>query len=88
MFDARMRVDSIRLFVSMDTVSRYTLIQEELDIPITEIKNKKIGLRSQLSREVLLCFWRLVLVLIKHVLRCFMPFGHCKTSACFNLKHV
>ena len=56
-------------------------IQEELDIPISEIKNKIIGLRSQLSREVaktnhLLCFWRLVLVLIKHVLRCFMPFGH------------
>ena len=121
MFDARMRVDSIRLFVSMDTVSRHALIflklvdlsenviedkstpkrkgnkvrtrrwtdeetdilidmfeesaclwdifskdyhmkdkrdkayekiQEELDIPITEIKNKIIGLRSQLSREV------------------------------------
>ena len=54
----------------------YEKIQEELDIPITEIKKKIIGLRSQLSREVLLCFWRLVLVLIKHVLRCFMPFGH------------
>ena len=26
MFDARMRVDSIRLFVSMDTVSRHALI--------------------------------------------------------------
>ena len=26
MFDARMRVDSIRLFVSMDTASRHTLI--------------------------------------------------------------
>ena len=26
MFDARMRADSIRLFVSMDTVSRYALI--------------------------------------------------------------
>ena len=58
----------------------YEKIQEELDIPITD---------SQLSREVLLCFWRLVLVLIKHVLRCFIPFGHSvKTSACFNLKHV
>ena len=30
----------------------YEKIQEELDIPITEIKNKIIGLRSQLSREV------------------------------------
>ena len=27
-------------------------IQEELDIPITEIKNKLIGLRSQHSHEV------------------------------------
>ena len=43
----------------------YKKIQEELDIPITEIKNKIIGLRSQLA-----------LVLIKHVLRCFMSFGH------------
>ena len=54
----------------------YVKIQEKLDIPITEIKKKIIGVRSQLCREVLLCFWRLVLVLIKHVLRCFMPFGH------------
>ena len=152
MFDARMRVDSIRLFVSKDTVSRHALmslkmaneedvfvelsenviedksnpkrkenkvrtrrwtdeetdilidmfeesacpwdvfskdyhmkdkrdkayekIQEELDITDYRDKKKIIGLRSQLSREVLLCFWRLVLVLIKHVLRCFMPFGH------------
>ena len=30
----------------------YEKIQEELDIPIAEIKNKIIGLRSQLSREV------------------------------------
>ena len=30
----------------------YESIQEELDIPITEIKNKIIGRRSQLSREV------------------------------------
>ena len=30
----------------------YEKTQEELDIPITEIKNKIIGLRSQLSREV------------------------------------
>ena len=104
MFHARMRVYSIRLFVSMDTVSRralvsvkmaneedvlvdlsenvierkstpkrkgnkvrtrrwndeetdilikaYDKIQEELDISIIEIKNKIIGLRSQLSREV------------------------------------
>ena len=104
MFHARMRVYSIRLFVSMDTVSRralvsvkmaneedvlvdlsenviehkstpkrkgdkvrtrrwndeetdilikaYEKIQEELDTSITEIKNKMIGLRSQLSREV------------------------------------
>ena len=47
----------------------YEKIHEKLNIPITEIKNKIIGLRSQLSHEVLLCFWRLVLVLIKHVLR-------------------
>ena len=52
----------------------YEKIHEELNIPITEIKNKIIGLRSR--HEVLLCFWRLVLVLRKHVLRCFMPFGH------------
>ena len=26
MFDARMRIDSIRLFVSMDTVSRHALV--------------------------------------------------------------
>ena len=37
----------------------YEKIQEELDITITEIKKKIIGLRSQLSREVFLCFWRL-----------------------------
>ena len=30
----------------------YEKIQEGLDIPITEIKNNIIGLRSQLSREV------------------------------------
>ena len=30
----------------------YEKIQEELGIPITEIKNKIIGLRSQPSREV------------------------------------
>ena len=54
MFDARMRVDWIRLFVSMDTVSRHTLIQEELDIPITEIKI--IGLRSQLVVKFFFAF--------------------------------
>jgi len=30
----------------------YEKIQEELDMPITEIKNKIIGLRSQLNCEV------------------------------------
>ena len=30
----------------------YEKIQEELDIPISEIKNKIIGVRSQLNREV------------------------------------
>ena len=79
----------------------YEKIQKELDIPITEIKNKIIGLRSQHSREVAktnqkksgqgvsenyiktnwiywdrLQFLIPVLVLIKHVLRCFMPLGH------------
>ena len=49
----------------------YEKIQEELDIPITEIKDKIIGLRSQLSREV-----AKTNQMIKHVLRCFMPFGH------------
>ena len=36
----------------------YEKIQEKLDIPITEIKRKIIGLRSQLSRAVILCFRR------------------------------
>ena len=70
----------------------YEKIQEELDMPIAEIKNKIIGLRSQLSCEVantILCFWRLVLVLIKHVLRCFMLFGYSvKHRHCFTLKHI
>ena len=33
-------------------IKAYDKIQEELDISIIEIKNKIIGLRSQLSREV------------------------------------
>ena len=156
MFDARMRVDSIRLFVAMNTVSRHALIslkmaneedvlvdlsenviedkstpkrkrtrrwtdeetdilidmfeesaclwdifskdyrmkdkrdkayekiQEELDMPIAEIKNKIIGLRSQLSREVAKTN--------QNDKTCFKMFYAvwplCKTSACFNLKHV
>ena len=160
MFDARMRVDSIGLFVSMDTVSSHALIslkmaneedvlvdlsenviedkstpkrkgnkvrtrrwtdeetdilidmfeesaclwdifskdyhmkdkrdkayekiQEKLDIPITQIKNKIIGLRSQLSREVAKTN--------QNDKTCFKMFYAvwplCKTSACFNLKHV
>ena len=91
----------------------YEKIQKELDIPITEIKNKIIGLRSQHSREVAktnqkksgqgvsenyknqldllgqtsvfnssTCFDKI----------CFKMFYAiwplCKTSACFNLKHV
>ena len=42
MFDARMRVDSIRLFVSMDTVSRHALIsfkmanEEDVSVDLSE----------------------------------------------------
>ena len=62
----------------------YEKIQEELDIPITKIKNKIIGLRSQLSREVAKTN--------QNYKTCFKMFYAvwplCKTSACFNLKHV
>ena len=62
----------------------YEKIQEELDIPITEIKDKIIGLRSQLSREVAKTN--------QNDKTCFKMFYAvwplCKTSVCFNLKHV
>ena len=45
MFDARMRVDSIRLFVFMDTVSRHALISlkmaNEEDILLDLLENVK-----------------------------------------------
>ena len=68
----------------------YEKIQEELDIPITEIKNKIIGLRSQLSREVAKSLLLEISTCFDKT--CFKMFYAvwplCKTSAYFNLKYV
>ena len=55
MFDARMRVDSIKLFVSMDTASRHTLISlkmaNEKDV-LVDLSENVIEDKSTPKRKV------------------------------------
>ena len=56
MFDARMRVDSIRLFVSMDTVSRHALIslkmanEEDVLVDLSKISLHQSGKEIKLGQ--------------------------------------